>query len=154
MCPPGRTTNCTREPSPKAGKLVQQEARKFDGTKTPALTDKILGRGKASRRTPHIPSRFRMPEHDSFIARATQADMARAYSQDLRDRGIDAALAELLARHAGPVWHRRRDGDCLGVSGARDGRTCRAQARTDATLDPRATICGPINSVCFQVYVD
>ncbi len=44
--------------------------------------------------------------------------MARAYSQDLRDRVIDAALAGTPARDAAAAfWSWRRHGDRLGAAG-------------------------------------
>jgi hypothetical protein len=73
--------------------------------------------------------------------------MARAYSQDLRDRVIDAALGGMLARRAAAQFEiGGRRGDCAGAQGARkrsadgtpSGPAAALQARSAARFPARS----------------
>ena len=64
--------------------------------------------------------------------------MARAYSQDLRDRVIDAALAGVPARHAAARFGVGDATAIVGAAGARDRGAHGAQAGTASTLEARS----------------
>jgi hypothetical protein len=50
-----------------------------------------------------------------------EGSMARAYSQDLRDRVIECGARGNASQAAGsPIRDRDRHGDCVGTSGARE----------------------------------
>ena len=72
--------------------------------------------------------------------------MARAYSQDLRDRVIDAALAGVPARHAAA---RFGVGDATAIVWVRRAReTGERTARSRDSLDARSSI--PIGTICWD----